>query len=294
MYVFIAYGHQLHYSFTRAKTLNNILLVVRLCEVVEVLELFGPRHHVLPEAVGAREVREAADLPPRAIPDPARVGVFKGVVHRDAAREEEPELRRRSRISDATLLTIADRWIVDNQYWVALLLLLGKVGQYGECILSLFCPCGAPYLQLGGEHEGEEQLVLLKERAAHVLVQEEGEVLREVAQADVQIVTGRGVCDRLDEQVAEPLQAVLVHGVDVGHVLHGEKEERRVLRYRLVAHARLVDLHLRHLRNLLLHCDLVGEHLRGAQHLRASTNGSVRIRIYRSEHQRERANQNIP
>eukprot|EP00983_Pelagomonas_calceolata_P099751 1158492-Pelagomonas_calceolata.AAC.4 len=51
---------------------------------------------------------------------------------------------------------------------------------------------------------------------AHIGVQEEGEILVERLQPHIQVVRGRAVPNGTHEEVDEPTQRVLVHGVDVG------------------------------------------------------------------------------
>lgn len=121
--------------------------------------------------------------------------------------------------------------------------------------------------KLGHQHEGEQQLVLLEQRAAHVLVQEEGEVVVEQREPVLQHFALRRVRDGGDEQVDEPAQRVLVHRVDVGHVGDAEVQDGRVVCDGLVVGARLVDSGLRHVRNLLLLADVVGQDLGGLQHV---------------------------
>lgn len=76
-----------------------------------------------------------------------------------------------------------------------------------------------------------------------------------------------GVVDGHDEEVDEPGEGVLVHGLYVGQVGDGEEEDGRVHGDGRVAHARLVDLHLRHLGHRLLLRDLVGQHFGRGQDL---------------------------
>ena len=75
------------------------------------------------------------------------------------------------------------------------------------------------------QQEGEEQLVLLKERAAHVAVQAVGEVVVDVEDTLRDVVRPFGVGDAAEEDADEPLEGVLVHGVDGGHVGHAEEED---------------------------------------------------------------------
>ena len=76
---------------------------------------------------------------------------------------------------------------------------------------------------------------------------------------------GLRVGDRADEEVDEPVERVLVHRVDVGEQRDAEVEQRRAVRDGLVAVARLVDLDLGLLGDLLLLADLGREHLGGRE-----------------------------
>ena len=71
-----------------------------------------------------------------------------------------------------------------------------------------------------------------------------------------------GLLDGHDEEVEEPGERVLVHGVDVGEVGYREEQYRRVDGDRLVGHSRRVDLLLGLLGNRLLVRDLVRQRLR--------------------------------
>ena len=106
---------------------------------------------------------------------------------------------------------------------------------------------------------------LLDSSPADVLIEEEGEMIVEQLQPDLQIVALLAVCDGPDEQIDEPTQTVLVHRVDVGHVGNSKVEDGRVMRDGLVARPGLVDLGLGLVRNLLLLRDLVREQLGGLQ-----------------------------
>ena len=115
--------------------------------------------------------------------------------------------------------------------------------------------------------EGEQELVLLEKGPAHHLEQEVREVVRERLQPDLELVALGAVVDGPLEQVGEPLQGVLVHGVDVGHVRDAEEEDGGVERHRLVPLPGLVDLLLGHVGDLLLLGDVVGRDLRLLQDL---------------------------
>ena len=79
-------------------------------------------------------------------------------------------------------------------------------------------------------------------------------------------VRGR-VLDGALEQVGEPLQRVLVHVADVGHVRDAEEEEGAVLGDGAVPGSGLVDLRLGGVRHLLLLRDLIREELGRRQDL---------------------------
>ena len=77
-------------------------------------------------------------------------------------------------------------------------------------------------------------LVFLEEGAADVAVERVLEVLLQVLQSGVDDVTLLGVVDGHDEQLDEPGQRVLVHGLYVGQVRDHEEQNARVVRDRLV------------------------------------------------------------
>jgi hypothetical protein len=109
------------------------------------------------------------------------------------------------------------------------------------------------------------ELVLLEERAADVAVEKVLEVGVEVLHAVLEVGRGLRVGDGADEEVDEPIERVLVHRVDVGEEGDAEEEERGAVRHGLVAVARLVDLDLGLVGDLLLLADLVREHLGGRE-----------------------------
>ena len=94
------------------------------------------------------------------------------------------------------------------------------------------------------QQEGEEQLVLLEERAAHVAVQAVGEVVVDVEDTLRDVVRPFGVGDAAEEDADEPLEGVLVHGVDGGHVGHAEEEDLGVDGHRDVLTAGHVNVFL--------------------------------------------------
>ena len=120
---------------------------------------------------------------------------------------------------------------------------------------------------LGGDEKREEQLVLLKQRAAHHLVEKVGEVPGDVPQAGLQLRGPVRVVDAAQEELGVPLQRVLVHVADVGHVGYAEEQDGGMLRHRPVSRSRQIDLHLGLVGDLLLLRDFIGQHLGRAEHL---------------------------
>lgn len=78
------------------------------------------------------------------------------------------------------------------------------------------------------QEEGEEEFVLLEKGAADIAVQAEGEVVVDVDDSLRNVVGTLGVGDATEKDADEPLQRVLVHWVDVGHVSHAEEQDLRV------------------------------------------------------------------
>ena len=81
--------------------------------------------------------------------------------------------------------------------------------------------------------------------AVHDADEEVHALLQAVLGAGVLVGLG-SVVDRQEEDADEPVQRVLVHGVDDAEVGDAEEEDGRVLRHRLVSLARLRDHHLAH------------------------------------------------
>ena len=92
----------------------------------------------------------------------------------------------------------------------------------------------------------------------------------EVAQAGLQVFRLLCILDGEVEEVDEPGQGVLVHGLDVGQVSDGEEENGAVHCNLGVAHAGLVNLFLGLLSDGLLLRDLIGQFLGGGQHFDGS------------------------
>jgi hypothetical protein len=67
----------------------------------------------------------------------------------------------------------------------------------------------------------------LKDRAADVLEQDDGEGVDHATQAHTCIITGRCFVKGLKEQVDEVLQRVLIHRINTSQVRNGEIEDRR-------------------------------------------------------------------
>eukprot|EP00982_Pelagococcus_subviridis_P004763 29337-Pelagococcus_subviridis.AAC.8 len=112
------------------------------------------------------------------------------------------------------------------------------------------------------ERERKQQLVLLEQRPADVLVQRVREKVDEVIETFGQLGRLLRVLDRVREQVDVPRERVLVHRLDVTQLSDVEEEVRDVNRYGAVSQARGVDLLLRLRGDLLLPVDLVRELLR--------------------------------
>ena len=96
--------------------------------------------------------------------------------------------------------------------------------------------------QVDAQQEGEQELVLLEQRAANVAVERVGEVLAQVLQPLGQVLALLRVVDGQYEQVDEPHERVLVHGLDVGQIGDAEEQNGRVDGDGPVAQARLVYL----------------------------------------------------
>ena len=79
-------------------------------------------------------------------------------------------------------------------------------------------------------------LILLKEGAADVAVKRVREVVVEVLQTRLKDLRLLGVLDREDEQVDEPGERVLVHGLNVGQIGNAEEQDGAVDGDRLVTH----------------------------------------------------------
>ena len=72
--------------------------------------------------------------------------------------------------------------------------------------------------EANGEHKREEELVLLKQGPAHIVVDAPGEMVIEGLYPLGQVGGGGAVGNGLEVQVDEPCQGVLVHGLNVGQV----------------------------------------------------------------------------
>jgi len=76
-------------------------------------------------------------------------------------------------------------------------------------------------------------------------------VVVQVVQALLQIFRLLRVLDRETEQVDEPHEGVLVHGLNVGQIGDREEQDGRVDRDRFVPHTSFIDLYFRLLSNRL-------------------------------------------
>jgi hypothetical protein len=110
---------------------------------------------------------------------------------------------------------------------------------------------------LDGEDVGEEQLVCLEQTSAHILVEVESEVVIEVFDSLFGIWVLSAVVYALTKEVGEPLQRVLIHGVDDGQINDREEEDGGSVCDGSVDLARLVDLLLGDLGLLHAHVDLI-------------------------------------
>jgi len=77
---------------------------------------------------------------------------------------------------------------------------------------------------LDQQHEAEEQLVLLEQGAADILVQREGEVIIQVEKSLFKLLCRRRVLHAHNEQIDEPLERVLVHRVNSVQVNDAEEK----------------------------------------------------------------------
>lgn len=84
--------------------------------------------------------------------------------------------------------------------------------------------------------------VFFEERSTNVAIERIGEVLSQVLESFLHVVVLFRVVDGHDEQIDEPNERVLVHGLDVGQVGNREEENGRVHGYGTIAESCLVDL----------------------------------------------------
>ena len=92
-------------------------------------------------------------------------------------------------------------------------------------------------------------LVFFKQGSADVAVEGVGEVVVEIFQASLQVLGFLSIVDRQDEEVDEPGQGILVHGLDVGQISNREEKDGRMDSNRCVAHSSCVNLLLSFLSN---------------------------------------------
>mmetsp|Transcript_10027 Transcript_10027/g.17738 ORF Transcript_10027/g.17738 Transcript_10027/m.17738 type:complete len:446 (-) Transcript_10027:364-1701(-) len=118
---------------------------------------------------------------------------------------------------------------------------------------------------LEADERAEEDLVLLEEAAADVLVDDERGVVDERPDAALQVRGGLAGLDALAEEVAEVVQRVLVHGVDLRQVGHHEVDDRAPLGHGHVPPPHVRNLLLRHLRLLHALLDHVAGDLGGGE-----------------------------
>ncbi len=69
-------------------------------------------------------------------------------------------------------------------------------------------------LQVGSQHEGEEQLMLFEQGPTDILIERVSEVVDEVDESHFQLLSREGVLNCELEEIGEPLQGVLVHWVN--------------------------------------------------------------------------------
>ena len=108
------------------------------------------------------------------------------------------------------------------------------------------------------EEEGKHQFVALEEGSADVGVDVVGEEVIEVLDALVDVWRRRGEADGGDEEVAEPLQAVLVHRVDGAEVGNAKIQDGGTIGHGFVQVPAFVDLLFCHLCFLHFDHDLGG------------------------------------
>merc|ERR1719502_1139835 len=83
-------------------------------------------------------------------------------------------------------------------------------------------------LETDEHEEGEEELVLLEERPADVVVERQAEAGVKELQALFEIVGLLAVLDRQDEESDEEGKRVLVHRIDVPHIRHDKEQDGRL------------------------------------------------------------------
>ena len=107
--------------------------------------------------------------------------------------------------------------------------------------------------------------MLLEDGAADVRVQQVSLKVVQVLDTHVEVLRCGRLADAVDEELFEPIEAVLVHRVDHGQVRNAKEEDRGPNGHRDVLCARLVDLLLGNLGFGNGDVDLVGGHLRDAK-----------------------------
>lgn len=97
-------------------------------------------------------------------------------------------------------------------------------------------------LRISPFNNSEAYLVFFKQGSADVAVEGVGEVVVEIFQASVQVLGFLSIVDRQDEEVDEPGQGILVHGLNVGQISNREEKDGRMDSNRCVAHSSCVNL----------------------------------------------------
>lgn len=96
--------------------------------------------------------------------------------------------------------------------------------------------------------------MFFEERPAHVLVERNGEIVVQVEDSLDHVVGGHGVLHSHTEQDLEPLQRVLIHGINDGQVDYAEEEEGGAVGHRAETFSSHIDFFLSNFR--FLHSDV--------------------------------------
>lgn len=111
----------------------------------------------------------------------------------------------------------------------------------------------------GRQHERENQFMLFEKRSTDVLVQRISEIVVHAVESFLEDVGRRWVLQAQEEEVAEPLQGILVHRVDWRKVQNTEIEQTSPKSDRSVWLSCFVDLSFSYLRVLHPLVDFLSE-----------------------------------